>query len=827
MNNVIEEVKKILLQKDLDEETKGNQIIEYYNDLDEEAQRDNLFELQKLFDKMEFKDIDIIFLLCNSKIQVQKENAIKVISQIIDPNLSQNMTDRILNICDDDLLFFEKDNEENYKLKYIEYTFDSLDGNVKKEIFNEVFKLVLEAYENTNNEIINCFKIKTLINLFSTMEEDFKKEKFEYCCSLIIDYNGISLDESVDIISKLLNKLDNESRIEKIGQIIKDVSNKEVFKHQMSVFIINLWIEIDDEFRIECFRNVINQIYEIKMDDSNKKVLIEKLFDKIDKKILVENIDFFIEQVHCINNGFDKSNIYINLLDMFDENLELKDKYTYIIMEKLSEEKNDRFDLSSKESFEKSIIPQYLSEDEIWKWDKYNRAKKDRILNYIKQMLKEENINLLDSKPLCTFYDAITHNIIKLSKNEYEVVEEYNKKIEQLKNSNKLQEFNQIIEDNCEMPQDNIKDFLKEVKIYRLRNGRIPKKYYDYIIKETILGNIDKAECEDVIKYCLIDMENDNLERVGIKGYAMGFCSTEENTRGGHLKGRIIMSQADFDKNGLDSIVKIFRHEGRHAEQYKKMYENRFDFNLYKMLRENIIMENDMMFYQDNYFDIEIEFDARMYACMKTYEYLLEIGIPVEKIAEMEDSNMLKEISANFEQNRNIKKFRGKDDTVNSIFIRSFSEGISENRYLDREFNKDCLIKYPILQIEFEYDDNGKILRKSNERIREELNEKLKTISDEEERKKVIAFYEKIFEEQESCKTAEVETCKADYSYYTDFLEKNGYCISDEVRKGLIYEFSKKCYESFSPIERNEAVKLISNESQRGNISERGERVDG
>ena len=129
-------------------------------------------------------------------------------------------------------------------------------------------------------------------------------------------------------------------------------------------------------------------------------------------------------------------------------------------------------------------------------------------------------------------------------------------------------------------------------------------------------------------------------------------------------------------------------------------------------------------------------------------------------IAEMEDSLMDKEISKNFDHNRSVKKYREEYKSINEIFLHSIYYGISIRKSLDPNLNMDCLYKYPILQVEFEYDDHGRIIRKSNDKIKAELDEKLETIHDEEERKKIIEFYNKIIEEHEKSKNNEQSKSK-------------------------------------------------------------------
>ena len=380
------------------------------------------------------------------------------------------------------------------------------------------------------------------------------------------------------------------------------------------------------------------------------------------------------------------------------------------------------------------------------------------------------------------------------------ILELFKEKIRNLENSKKMLEYDEIINQKGTIEQDKIKDFMRELKIFRLKNGRIPKKYYDYILKETILGNIDKMEFEDAIKNCLIDMEKDKLEKVGVKNYKIGFMPTKEGTGGEHSteSKSIILSQTDFENESIIQIVNNLFHEGRHAEQEVRMNENIDDFKFYKMLKEKIIRQNDFMSYFDNYYDSEVEFDARISAAIQTYNYLLEIGVPIEKISSLSGNLLENEIANNINHNRDIKEYHGRFNKINEIFVESFRNGISLEGYLNPDYKKDILRKYPILQIEFEYSDSGEIVRKSNEQIMGELNEKIKSIEDENEIECIRKFYERIIGDNQEVKDDK-------NTPNTNFLEKNGYEVSDALKQILrevrgvnqaeeIVIFASKCY---------------------------------
>ena len=632
-----------------------------------------------------------------------------------------------------------------------------------KNVINDVREIILR--EDLNEEE----KGKLILEYYTDLSEE-EQQKYLFMLQDLFEENEdkIKLIDITDLIPSLKIKVQKENII----NILKRFFFPNISKHTEDI--------VRKVFGKEYINNLENLLLKYQIGD-----LIAELDDSVKKEKFEEICELILESYKDKNNeniNKNKVKTIIHFYFSLDEDGK-KEKFEYlsnlIINYKGINSNEYKIDLSSKEAFERAILLKEMSEDGIAGWGEVNEAKKKEILKFLTQILEEENVDILENSVLYDFYDAITHNIINLTEEESKIIEAYNKIICSLENSERLQEYDKIIENNGQIEKDNIKDFIREIKIYRLKNGRIPKKYYDYIIREAVLENIDKMEYEDIIKYCLIDMENDNLESIGIHNCPILFFLPDENVNGYFREDSfmILISKATFEKRNVFMIIKSLNHECRHAEQFKKMNENRYDFNLYKMLKENIIFENYRMFYKENYFDMEVEFDARIYACMKTYEYLLEIGVPVERIAQIEDNFMEKEIAKNFNRNRSIKKFDNKQMSINEIFLEFLSYGASQHNDI---FKKDYLSKYPILQVEFEYSESGEIIRKSNERIREELNERLQTVQDEEERKKIIEFYEKVMQEPENSKSNEQQE-----DDYIVFLERNGYQVSDSIRARL------------------------------------------
>ena len=184
---------------------------------------------------------------------------------------------------------------------------------------------------------------------------------------------------------------------------------------------------------------------------------------------------------------------------------------------------------------------------------------------------------------------------------------------------------------------------------------------------------------------------------------------------------------------------------------------------------------------------MECEFDARMHSRLKTYEYLLELGFTSEEIAIIEDKSLEEEILENMYKNRNIKYddlFQINSKDINNFFIDALNEDevdflkiislAGEENYVERE---NLFQRYPIFRHEFEYSENGYIVKKSKEKMQKELDKILENTIDEKKKEKIIAFYNEIMNSEKN---------KQDESKsFITFLEENGYEVDEETKTRL------------------------------------------
>ena len=415
MDNVIQYINDIVNNLDMDEETKGEEISKYYSELNKEDQEKYLVLAQEEFDKNGFSQIDMLDLLICSNIEVQKNNIVNLFNILMSPDLSGNLENKILDVCNLYVDYEYEDNNENYKMEYANWTFNELDDSVKEEKFEEICELVLSAFSNKNNENINEYKINTLCNMFSSMNPEIQEKKIDFFSNLLIDYDKLDVAKSKRFIGDFIKGLDFTLQSEGIEAILQKISKSKRFENSIHEIIENLWFNLDDSVKISCFGKVFEQIPEMNIHESNKKYLINDMFSKIDKNVLKQNMEEIIQQIHIKDIGPYKIDLYSKILDMLENEPDQYNKYTELIMKKLLEEKDESVDLSSKDNFEQSRTLKGVENNEIFNWEYFSQEKRQRILTCIENILKK-NADILDNKALFNFYEAISNNFITLER---------------------------------------------------------------------------------------------------------------------------------------------------------------------------------------------------------------------------------------------------------------------------------------------------------------------------------------------------------------------------------------------------------------------------
>lgn len=350
--------------------------------------------------------------------------------------------------------------------------------------------------------------------------------------------------------------------------------------------------------------------------------------------------------------------------------------------------------------------------------------------NYLEYILsKEPNTIIQDglAMKLISFIDFSEDNESEDFGKIKTVLEEYRKNTEMPD----MEKYNKYIpesysEELKEMDADEFDSFIKELELIKLVEGTISEKYCDYIIKQklnkfsNINQNLDKYL--PILKIAFGDKIKYLLGREGISGYSIEFFKNDgSRTLGYHNKfkktiGILEDELINLDESNTHAINTAF-HEVRHAVQ--AINHTTTDFRLlngmlYNMIKEEIIREDDRIFYTLNYSRMFCEIDARLAGAKGQAEYLKYLGLHDDKVIEGSGKNeiTLREIykTAQIQESENQRLGTSKVNKAGKIIsIKQKSAELIKK-------SPEWLQKYPVLALEFK--ENGE--RKSTKVLLEE-----------------------------------------------------------------------------------------------------------
>ena len=133
--------------------------------------------------------------------------------------------------------------------------------------------------------------------------------------------------------------------------------------------------------------------------------------------------------------------------------------------------------------------------------------------------------------------------------------------------------FDDLINRQENIPEEKIKEFIQNVSLIKLKTGKIPEKYCNYLMKNFVLGIISKKEYGYMFKRLLTEIAYNYLEQNGVEDTLVYFQDMEKEYFAGFRKeyNSIIFNTKHFLKNDdLRKINTIF-HESTHAIQNKFM----------------------------------------------------------------------------------------------------------------------------------------------------------------------------------------------------------------------------------------------------------------
>lgn len=671
----------------------------------------------------------------------------------------------------------------------------------------------LKEYINDNGDSLDHIKGFVWEIAIESVSPQFIDDNFEEILDNYTEFENLSIFD----LQGFLSDLSEEMKLKKSETIINWALNSEdpqLIKERISMIfliILNLPVKLDNP---ENYKIILDKLIEVGKNEENNEIssiIQQNIIRGLPDSVVKQNYKDIIEKLNTINKSFLGENYYIELIQkIFEPNddFEMENEELLKIFEYVYEKSKEIFPNSNNrmmgelikvlptefvetnieyiltkigEKISEEISSQFLGKLSVESILKYKDRLKftvslDKIeycqkyLEYILTKTVNDIINdefaldiihLVDSLPDngTTDYEKIK-NTLKDARNKitYPDMEKYNKYIPE-NYSEELEEMN----------SDDFDSFIKALENIKIVDGAIPEKYCDYIIKQKLNKNSNLNQNIDkyltILKISFQDKVKYMLEREGIYGYKVEFFEDDgEGTLGFQNAFKKVIGFLEDNLINLDEsnthIINTAFHEVRHAVQAKNYTTTEFEIlngELYDMIKEEIIREDDRLFYHINYSRMFCEIDARCAGAKGQAEYLKYLGIPDDKVIEVsgEKSITLKELYFYKQEKESINQEFGVNKVSHNGEIISISQKAGE---LIRK-NPDWLKKYPVLGLEF--NENGE--RKSTK----ELLEAAIRVQD----KNVKDIYRKMFEAEMKIDLKDVSNT---LEYIVELLKSDG-----------------------------------------------------
>ena len=307
------------------------------------------------------------------------------------------------------------------------------------------------------------------------------------------------------------------------------------------------------------------------------------------------------------------------------------------------------------------------------------------IMQYYETQLEGSALEINQNSAIAHLISAARKRIlpIELSNTVLEKLEERNKKSPVF-----IQVDNTI----------DIDEYMPKVAEIRLQFGKMPPECCDFIIKQAILNKNDMAKYEGMIERAFEDFTEYELADSNIYGY---YCRVlaqqffvDKNDMGLHNgdKKLIKLSRQKIKSKGILETINTIIHEKTHAEQDIQLKSSVLNRDTYRMLKERILLKENHNFYNDNYFFMYDEIDARKGGYLKRIKTLWRMGFSTSEIVELQAANIQEKIEEYCQQceSGKIKKLGDKTKSVNELFFEQLQS------------KPDLIDRHPVLHIEFE-----------------------------------------------------------------------------------------------------------------------------
>lgn len=293
-------------------------------------------------------------------------------------------------------------------------------------------------------------------------------------------------------------------------------------------------------------------------------------------------------------------------------------------------------------------------------------------------MLKDMRIEKIDSFLLKTKYEDII-------KKEYH-------------------ELFQRINSGTELNSEDCKKFEYFMFNYDTEENKI--NYCDYVIRAILLGKGQFSY--EFVKKIITCFTEKAAEFFGLKCKA-AIEELKEHVNGEKSGNRILLNNNLIDNfyyNHNPKLIETIFHEVSHIMQDKRQ-KNKSVVSLpdYLQIKDMVASRVNSDFYDDNYLSVTFENEARLNGAIYSMRYLKAL-FGYQGSIEKEE---LERINLTIAQNENmLRAYRGNDANVEDIFDEIISS------------NPKYLIAYPSLRYEYKETEDGHVVRKSFEEIKDE-----------------------------------------------------------------------------------------------------------
>lgn len=753
-------------------------------------------ELYKIFESISshLSTTDLCFVLKNISLIVldefyTKENMEKINQELPEENISKDILSRVMLAKDIDEdsrwgyyipIVFENSTKKNKQqiakilVYYVELFKDRVsDSNalniVNKMISNEDIEEITSDEISSISYFIgnidsNNFSEYVLQNLLEKIVEktniEIIDEYFDIFVTNIIFNSCIKNYIKNDILCKILEKEKEEGNVNKehVDKVIDllTIPDKEA-PHITPEGIKRLWNCLDDNLRNQEFENIVEKVNLMEVEPEYVYVDINTyLWQSLSPNLQNQKLDFFINHAEKLKLGKEYRNsilqdIWLKSDDTVKKqnpqaliNIICKLKGMFSVNKKFIEDIMKNKDTYSEEVFQDIALRlldfacslECASEYEEYLIEGLGVSETAIFDNDFLSGIAQR----IDKGLLASPLNEIFKKHIILSREKIDIsgvnLEKYDDKVSSFEN----------------MSEEEFSEFAENIKLLKIKNGRIPEKYCDYIISQSIRANstLNKNIQQNIslVKRSFEDKSTYIAEEKGLDQIEFrldGLDSSYEGVTVRSLGKTLIKYKKEDVYNPIDLINTMY-HEIQHACQERDISSGKItDKYQYRIIKELILEGINPNYYKDNYLYMYSEIDARVQALLQQRQYLEHLGLTREEIEDIKIEQNNFENAIYFERvalGRADKKIYGdRREDMNEIFER---EIIHNPQYLE---------KFPILQREFHQDGT----KKTEEEMKNEKEEEL--ANNPENRNQILFKYSVIMDKSldESNPKASVE----------------------------------------------------------------------